>query len=218
MIYSLIVVSVVSTIVSVMCTSIKISPLYSDDYEEVIDSITFLDLDVRGTTFLYMIFTTSLGLVFLAYVGLYHAIVILVLILISVIDLKYKLIPNRFIVILILSIALLYSQDDFISIYEIGTRTFTALALFIGLFLVAYFSQGKFGGADIKIFTALAFFFNLDDLTVTMVIVSALLIVTFFVIYFVDKTKPIPLVPYITIASMVTIFFGNEIIQLYMGR
>lgn len=218
MIYNLLIISLVSTVISVLCTSIKIVPLYSNDYEEVTDSITFLDLDINVKTFFYMVLTTSLGLVFLAYLGIYYTLVMLILIFISVIDIKYKLIPNRFIVILVMSIALLYSQNEYISIYEIGTRAFTALALFIGLFLIAYLSNGKFGGADIKIFTTLAFFFDLDDLTVTLVLVSALLLVTFIVVYIIDKTKPIPLVPYITISSIITIFFGNEILQIYMGR
>lgn len=176
----------------------KISPIYP--FIEFITGIFF-----AFTAYKYSF--TGQGYIGVAFIS--------ILLVIFFIDLEHFIIPDSLIVALfILSLIKLFllKEPAFIN------ALVTGLAIFTFFYLVFILSKEKFGGGDVKLFTALAFFFGwpLTNLLVILASVLGLLVAGLLILTSqMKKDSPIPFGPFIAMASVITLFYGKEIWQLY---
>lgn len=144
-----------------------------------------------------------------------YCIIVSTLITISIIDLKNKIIPDS------LNIALVVIGVLFI-IYDSSIITDKLLGASVGfvLFFAITLATNAMGGGDIKLITALGLIFGFKGVLfiiffsfVIGAVISAILLIT--------KTKTrkdeIPFGPFISAAALLYIFYGIEIIELYLS-
>lgn len=140
-----------------------------------------------------------------------------VLLIISVIDLAIKKIPNIFVSI-ILGWALLW---------QLCSPALPWLDALLGMvagggvtFLVALLSRGGMGGGDIKLLAALGFltgWLNLIPLFFIAVLLGAAVGVALIAIQKKNGKTALPFGPFIAAAYLITLFFGEQIWALYLA-
>jgi len=139
------------------------------------------------------------------------------LLVVSVIDLYHKIIPD---VITIPGIIIGLAGSIFF--LPTGIKdSFTGLLLGGGLFfLVALISRGGMGGGDIKLIAMIGAFLGWTDVIITIVLSSFLgSIVGIFLMLFFGKGRkyPVPFGPFLSIGGIITLFFSQDIIRWYLG-
>ncbi|MCP8968501.1 prepilin peptidase [Ectobacillus ponti] len=139
------------------------------------------------------------------------------LIIVTISDLSYMLIPNKLLIsffpIFLLERLLLPLQPWWDSLAG-------AAAAFALLFCIAWASKGGMGGGDIKLFALLGFV-----LGVKLVLLSFLLAAFFGTIAGlagmiggrVQRGKPIPFAPSIAAGTLAAYFFGPDLIAIYLS-
>lgn len=216
MLIQLITVAVVCSLTAVLSTSTVVLPLYDDEEEDVVDTLTKFDLEVSVKTFLALILSSSICSVIFLSTNVYFAITVAIMIMVAVIDTKFMLIPNRFILILLLSILFYLILDEYISWFEISLRIGFAFMLFVILFIFAIISKGGIGGADVKILPVVVLFLDVNNTLVLLVIIGALCLVVYLVAFVTkNRDKGIPLIPLITLALIITILYGDTLYSIY---
>ncbi|KGG81448.1 peptidase A24 [Caloranaerobacter azorensis H53214] len=140
------------------------------------------------------------------------------LIVISVIDYKHQIIPNSillfgFFTILIFKL-LYYSKAELLN---------SILGLLIGgliFSIIVIVSRGGMGGGDIRLIALLGFFFGWKHLLLLMLL-SFVIGAFFSIILLLLKIKSmkdfIPFGPFISIAAIITIFYGDTLILYYIN-
>ncbi|QIB26473.1 prepilin peptidase [Caloranaerobacter azorensis] len=140
------------------------------------------------------------------------------LIVISVIDYKHQIIPNSillfgFFTILIFKL-LYYSKAELLN---------SILGLLIGgliFSIIVIVSRGGMGGGDIRLIALLGFFFGWKHLLLLMLL-SFVIGAFFSIILLLLKIKSmkdfIPFGPFISIAAIITIFYGDTLISYYIN-
>ncbi len=138
-----------------------------------------------------------------------------ILLVIFFIDLEHYIIPDSLIAALfILSLIKLF----FLREPAYMNALITGLVIFGFFYLIFVFSKEKFGGGDVKLFTVLGFFFGwpLTNLLVVLASLLGLLVAGLMIVGSrMKKDSPIPFGPFIATASVITLFYGKEIWQLY---
>jgi len=146
-----------------------------------------------------------------------YSILFSALIVVSLIDLRYKIIPDIItipgIVTGIVASALVLPSGIVNSV--------SGVILGGGIFFVAaLLSRGGMGGGDIKLLAMMGAFLGWMDV-ILIVVVSSFLgsIVGIFLMVFHGKGRkhPIPFGPFLAIAGVIAIFFDHEIIRWYSG-
>lgn len=140
--------------------------------------------------------------------------IILILISMSIFDLRFKLVPDTLHAILIIFVALdLFSQSINMDMWK--EHVITSVVVLIIALAVAVITKGGLGGADVKLFVALALFLGKTDmlLVITLTYLGGAPIIL--LIYFITRKAEIPLVPYITLATLVTLKFNTQILDWY---
>lgn len=172
---------------------------------EVINGLSYL--------ILYSYFGFSLDFIF-------YALIFSVLIVISFIDINEMLIPD-ILVFIVLFLGILHKLLNYLT-YDISPgflNSFGGLLIAGGLFFTIYLlSRGGMGDGDITLMAALGFI-----LGTRLVFLSILLsfIIGAFVSIFLLLTRlktrkdPIPFGPFIVIAFMITVLWGEDILYLY---
>jgi leader peptidase (prepilin peptidase)/N-methyltransferase len=164
--------------------------------------------------FIYMFLYLQFGLTMLFFK---YAILSSLLIVISFIDLRYQLIPDR------LNVSCLVV--GIISTLVYGNKTLilnNILGLFIGggLFLIiAVVTRGAMGGGDIKLMGALGFCFGWTYiLLISFVSFIIGAIISIFLLAFKIKGRKdyIPFGPFISISALLAMLYGEELIQIYL--
>ena len=152
---------------------------------------------------------------------IFYAIIFSILLIISSIDLHFQIIPD-FLNILILILAIIYKTLQF-TLYGISSNLFNSiLALIIsgGIFLIiVILSKGGMGGGDVKLIGVLGFILGIKMVLLTIFLSFILgAIISIFLLLFKIKGRkdPIPFGPFICLAFMITVFWGNEIINWYI--
>lgn len=136
------------------------------------------------------------------------------LLVISIIDIKHYIIPNGltmflFIVGIIYSIManqLLYGSLGFI----IGS---------IPLILIYIISNNKIGGGDIKLLAVSGWFIGWKNVLLSLFlasIVGSIISIFFILIKLNSKEDKIPFAPYLSLAIIITFFYGKKLIEWYL--
>lgn len=137
-----------------------------------------------------------------------------IIITISIIDLKYKIIPGS------LNIALATIAVIFI-IYDSSTlsdRLLGALTGFVLFFAIALVTNAM-GGGDIKLITTLGLVFGFKGILFIVFfsfIIGAVTSVALLITKIKTRKDEIPFGPFISAAALLYIFYGVEIIDLYL--
>ena len=146
-----------------------------------------------------------------------YAILFSALIVASVIDLRYKIIPDVItipgIIVGLLSSAL---------ILPTGIKGSIAGALLGGIifFIAAVASRGGMGGGDIKLIAMIGAFLGWINVIITIILSSFIgSIVGIFVMILLGKGRkyPVPFGPFLSIGGIISLFFHREIIEWYIG-
>lgn len=138
------------------------------------------------------------------------------LVIISVSDLAYMLIPDK---ILLTFAAVFIIERLFVPLQPWWDALLGAVVGFLLLLIIAIVSKGGMGGGDVKLFAVLGF-----------VLGTKYVLLTFFLATFIgtifgvgglltrklSRKKPIPFGPFIAIASVLTYFWGAEMIDWYI--
>jgi len=139
------------------------------------------------------------------------------LIIITVSDIKYMLIPNKI---------LLFFSFVFLLVHWINPLTtwsdsiFGAVIGFFLLFLISFISKGGMGGGDIKLFALLGFIMGVKS--VLFIFFFSSLFGSLFGLFMmaIGKLKrktAIPFGPFIALGTVFTLFFSDAIFQWYLN-
>ncbi|MGP7816823.1 prepilin peptidase [Niallia sp. 01092] len=135
---------------------------------------------------------------------------------ITVSDITYMIIPNK---VLLFFSGLLLVERIFIPLTPWWDSLLGAAVGFTLLLLIAIVSKGGMGGGDIKLFAVIGFAVG------TKLVLTAFFLSTLFgaiggligmLFGKVNKRKPIPFGPFIVIGTLVSYFYGNDLIDWYM--
>ncbi|SHH30520.1 type 4 prepilin peptidase 1 . Aspartic peptidase. MEROPS family A24A [Caloranaerobacter azorensis DSM 13643] len=140
------------------------------------------------------------------------------LIVISVIDYKHQIIPNSillfgFFTILIFKL-LYYSKAELLN---------SILGLLIGgliFSIIVIVSRGGMGGGDIRLIALLGFFFGWKHLLLLMLlsfVIGAFFSIMLLLLKIKSMKDFIPFGPFISIAAIITIFYGDTLISYYIN-
>ncbi|WP_096202817.1 prepilin peptidase [Bacillus sp. FJAT-45350] len=173
---------------------------------------------------LYPLMELSTGLLFvLAYyfIGLQWELLVALLfismlVIIFVSDVRYMLIPDK--ILLVFAPMFLVLRVFVAPLSPWWDMLLGAVVGFTLLFIIAVVSRGGMGGGDIKLFAVLGLVLGLQD------VLLAFFLSTLFGTIFgiaglltgkVKRGKPMPFGPYIVLGTILTYFFGQDIIQWY---
>lgn len=137
------------------------------------------------------------------------------LIIILVTDLTFMLIPNKlllFFLPIFILLRIVYPSESFFSHFIGGVTGILLLAIIILL------SNGGMGGGDMKLFGVIGYVVGLKKLLLTLFLSCVIGAgVGMFLLLFrvVGRKQPIPFAPYIVIATIITYFNGDELINWY---
>ncbi len=141
-----------------------------------------------------------------------------ILLAISLIDIKTMTIPDSLIIpIVLLAILIAWVTGE----WNIWERVVGALIISIPMYISLYFVEEGFGGGDIKLFAALGLFLGWKSILLTIIISSVLGSLIGIAMTITKKEnisgKHIPFGPYICIGAMIAALFGDRIIYWYLG-
>lgn len=164
-----------------------------------------------GISFLSLYLTFGLSFIFAAY-----AILLSSLIIVTVIDLEYKIIPDvitlpGIIIGLILSLFIL--PIPFINSL-IGIMTGGGF-----FYLIALVSRGGMGGGDIKLIAMIGAFLGWEGTLVTILMGSLIGSIIGIALIITKKKKrrdPIPFGPFLALGAVISIFWGKDLLYWYM--
>lgn len=146
--------------------------------------------------------------------AIHLCILISLLLVISFIDYKYKIIPDRLIIFgFIISIIFAFISKGNISNRLIG------MLIGFGIFMLIAIVTNAMGGGDIKLMALLGFIFGIKGIlfiTIFSFILGAVLSVGLLVSKIKSRKDEIPFGPFISLAALLYIFFGEIMIQCYI--
>jgi leader peptidase (prepilin peptidase)/N-methyltransferase len=168
--------------------------------------------------FLYILVYQNFGL---SIDLIFYCSIISILVIISVIDYYTQTIPDSLVLVLLIisiihkiTLYLLYGTSPQILNSSLG------LLISGGLFLlVAIISKGGMGGGDIKLIAVLGFILGFRRIFLNIFISFVIgAIISIFLLAFKVKNRkdPIPFGPFLCIAFVITLFWGNELINWYL--
>jgi leader peptidase (prepilin peptidase)/N-methyltransferase len=150
------------------------------------------------------------------WISIMHCLTLSTLIVVFLIDLRYKIIPDSIII-----FGLLYTT--IISIMFIDINFLNKLFGFVfgfGLFLLIAIVTNAMGGGDIKLMGFLGLNFGLTGIifvTLASFVIGAVVSVGLLVSKISTRKDYIPFGPFIAVAAAIYIFWGKEIINLYFN-
>jgi len=179
----------------------KISPQYP--LVELLNGILYL--------LLYLKYDYSLNFIF-------YSVLVSTLLVISFIDYKHKIIPNRLnILILLLGIISLVFNFKLNILYSSLLGFLIGGGLFL---LIAIVSRGAMGGGDIKLMAVLGLFFGIKKImliTLLSFISGAIISIILLIFKIKGRKDYIPFGPFIVIGAIVTTFYYEAIIKWYLN-
>jgi len=144
-----------------------------------------------------------------------YCILISLLIVISIIDLKYKIIPDRLnitgailgIIFILLDKTILFDR-------------FLGLGIGLLLFLTIAVLTNAMGGGDIKLMAVLGLIFGAKGIlfiTLFSFVIGAIISVALLILKIKSRKDEIPFGPFISLSALIYIFFGTNIITWYIN-
>lgn len=154
---------------------------------------------------------------------IFYSFILSILIIISFIDYSYQIIPDG-LVLLILVSTIIYKAFIYI-VYKTPLSFLDSISGFIGagllFFIIALVSNGGMGGGDIKLSAALGFTLGLKK-TLLNILLSFIIGAVFSIVLLLSGKKgrkdAIPFGPFINISFLITILYGEGIINWYITR
>ncbi|MFO7888628.1 MAG: prepilin peptidase [Eubacteriales bacterium] len=150
------------------------------------------------------------------WISVMHSITVSVLIVVFLIDLRYKIIPDSIII-----FGLLYTT--IISIIFIDINIMNKIYGFLfgfGLFLLIALVTNAMGGGDIKLMGFLGLNFGLKGIlfiTVSSFVIGAVVSVGLLISKIATRKDFIPFGPFIALAAVIYIFWGEELVNIYFN-
>ncbi len=167
---------------------------------------------------IYLVFGLSLDFLFLAVISI-------ILVAISVIDLKSMTIPNG-LVIALLIMGILYSGVRFI-FPDLFSQTLIWYEPIIGffaasllLFLVAVLSKGGMGGGDIKLMAVAGVFLGWKGILLALVsgsLLGAVISISLMIAGKKGRKDMIPFGPFLCIGILFAALFATQVLDWYIG-
>lgn len=149
-----------------------------------------------------------------SFYGAIYCILASLLLTISLIDIKHMIIPDNLnVVIAVIGVAIILYDSS------LAWDKFIGVAVGFIIFSMLAFLTGAMGGGDIKIMTVLGLIFGLMGvifITVFSFLIGALVSAGLIALKVKGMKDKIPFGPFICMASLLYIFYGNEIIESYM--
>lgn len=153
----------------------------------------------------------------------FYAFIISILIIISFIDYYHQIIPDE-LVLLILVFTIIHKAAMYF-VCKTPLSFLDSLSSFIGagllFFIIALVSNGGMGGGDIKLIAVLGFILGLKK-TLLNILLSFTIGAVFSIFLLLSGKKgrkdAIPFGPFINISFIITLLFGNKIINWYILR
>lgn len=143
-----------------------------------------------------------------------HCLIISLLVTISIIDLKHKIIPDGLnITGAILGIIYIIINKTFLS-NLVGALTG------LGLFLAIALLTNAMGGGDIKLMAVLGLIFGMRGvlfITLSSFVIGAVISVILILLKIKGRKDEIPFGPFISLSALIYMFFGAEIINWYLA-
>ncbi|ETT82463.1 prepilin peptidase [Viridibacillus sp. FSL R5-0477] len=139
------------------------------------------------------------------------------LIIITVSDIAYMLIPNK--ILLVFGVLLVVGRF-FIQSNPWWDSIVGAFGGFLILLLVAILSKGGIGGGDIKLFFIIGLVLGIYSTLLALFLASVIGLIVGVVLLNYRKQgrkTPIPFGPSIALASIITYFYGEQILEWYMN-
>jgi leader peptidase (prepilin peptidase) / N-methyltransferase len=166
--------------------------------------------------FTAIIFLLLFNKFFISMEFLKYAVLASVLIVITVVDLERQEIPDEMIIFGLIA-GLLFN------IYNIKADMVTGIIGFIlggGVFLIiAMASNGAMGGGDIKLMAVLGLFFGwklIILITIIAFVLGAIISLILIAAKVKNRKDYIPFGPFIAVAALTVIFYGIQIMQMYI--
>lgn len=178
----------------------RISPLYI-----LVELIT-------ASLFIYAYIQFGIGMEWLLSITL-----ISLLIIITVSDLLYMVIPDK---VLFFFMGLFLIERYFLPLEPWWDSFIGAAVGFSLLFLIALITKGGMGGGDIKLFAVIGFVFGTEGILVTFILSTCLgaiggLIGLWFGV--IKRRQPFPFGPFIATSALLVLFLENRILNWYQS-
>ena len=144
-------------------------------------------------------------------------VLISLLVIITVSDLAYMIIPDKILIIfapIFLLLQFTISEREWIDVL-LG-----AIIGFGFLFFIAFVSKGGMGGGDVKLFALLGFILGVKLVLLALffaVLSGALFGMLFLLLGVVKKRQPVPFGPFIAFGTLTSYYFGEKIVHWYFG-
>lgn len=140
------------------------------------------------------------------------------LIIITVSDIYYQLIPDKVLMFwgaILIVLYAIYPQYDLVQGLMGGFIGFITLYA-IGLLGVLLFKKEALGGGDIKLYAIVGFVLGIAPMFLS-IFMAALIALIFILGFMKDKTKPMAFGPFLAIASYLCLFYGQSLLDWYLG-
>lgn len=170
---------------------------------------------LNGILYLILYYNFDFNLDFI-----FYGIIFSILIVIFFIDLYYQIIPNGLNILILIS-SITYKLLQFI-LYDMPLNLINSLLGLIvssGLFLlIIIISKGGIGGGDLKLIGGLGFILGAEKIVLTIFlsfVLGAIISILLLLFKIKGMKDPIPFGPFICIASIITIFWGDNLLLWY---
>jgi leader peptidase (prepilin peptidase)/N-methyltransferase len=171
----------------------------------------FLPGLVSAALFLLSYYYLHFSADFVKYIVIFN-----LLLLISCIDLKVGLIPNRFVFIIFIWVLLWQLFYPRLSSLSALTGFLTGAGLF---YIIAQLSKGGMGGGDVKLVAVLGLASGLPDVLIIIMlsfVLGAITGLTLIICRRKTRRDALPFAPFLSLAFILVSFWGREIWQWYL--
>lgn len=148
---------------------------------------------------------------------LYCYAIISLLVIITVSDLAYMIIPNKILMIFACVFFVLHIASGDGQWFDFLLGAMIGFGL---LLLIALVSKGGMGGGDIKLFALLGFILGVKLVLLAFffsVLYGAVIGMLLMLLRVVEKRQPVPFGPFIAAGALTAYFFGRDFVQWYFG-
>lgn len=152
---------------------------------------------------------------------IFHTFLFSLFIIISFIDLDYQIIPNTM-VLFILLVSIVYKILNFL-LYNVPSNLVNSL-MGLGIsglifFIIFVVSKGGMGGGDVKLIGVLGFILGIPKIFINIFLsflAGGIISVLLLAFKIKGRKDPIPFGPFIILGFIITLFWGDKIVNWYL--